>query len=55
MMHAFLVTLIHGSQRTERRVIAPNSVQAAIIGIGLMPDTHAPLSIFCKPLERIAR
>lgn len=53
-MKHYLVTLIQGTTRTVRKVIAANSIQATQIGIRMMPDTHAPVSIFCKPLERNA-
>lgn len=51
-MNHYLVTLIHGSERIVRHIIAHSSMQAALIGIRMMPDTHQPVSIFCKPLER---
>lgn len=53
-MRAYIVTMIHGSERTVRRVIALDSVQATIIGLCLMPETGLPLSIFCKPQELTA-
>jgi hypothetical protein len=51
-MNHYLVTLIQGATRTVRKVIASNSMQATLIGIRMMPDTHQPVSIFCKPIER---
>lgn len=50
-MRAYTVTMIHGSQRTVRRVIAQNTIRAALIGLCMMPETGLPLSIFCKPQE----
>lgn len=53
-MNRYLVTLIQGSTRTVRNVIANSSMQATLIGIRMMPDTGLPISIFCKPIERNA-
>ena len=51
-MNHYLVTLLHGSERTVRKVIASSSMQATLIGIRMLPDLDAPVSIFCKPLGR---
>lgn len=52
---AYQITLISGSLRVVRTVIAHTSMQATRISIGLMPDQTAPLAIICKPLCGIAR
>lgn len=49
---SYLVTLIHGSERIVRHVIAHSAMQATLIGIRMLPDTNAPLAIICKPVER---
>jgi hypothetical protein len=54
-MRPFLITIIRGAQRTERRVVADSSVEATIVGMLMSPEAKGPLSIFCKPLERIAQ
>jgi hypothetical protein len=51
-MNQYIITLIQGSTRTVRKVIAHSSMQATLIGIRMMPETHSPVSIFCKPAER---
>jgi hypothetical protein len=51
-MNHYLITLIHGGEKIVRNVIAHSSMQATQIGIRMMPNTHAPVSIFCKPAER---
>jgi hypothetical protein len=48
-MNHFVVTLIYGSERIVRNVIARSSMQATLIGIRMLPDTNAPLAIICKP------
>jgi hypothetical protein len=54
-MREYLITIIHGQQRTQRRVIASNTCQAAITGANMIGETDLPLTIFCKPMERIAQ
>lgn len=55
-MHEYLVTIIHGKERIQRRVIASNSISATLTGLAMFGKAEViPLSIFCKPLERIAR
>lgn len=53
-MRTFIVTLIQGSQRTVRKIVAPDTFSATEIAIGLMPNINMPLSIYCKPEERTA-
>jgi hypothetical protein len=48
--HSFEVTLISGSVRIVRNVIAHSAVNAARIALAYMPRTDAPLAIICKPL-----
>ena len=50
-MNHYLVTLIHGSTRIVRNIIAQSSIQATRIGLGMMPDTREPCAIICKPLR----
>lgn len=50
-MNRYLVTLIHGSTRTVRSVIAHSAMQATQIGMRMMPNTNAPLAIITKPVE----
>jgi hypothetical protein len=50
----YLITLIHGSDRTVRQIIAHSSMQATLIGIRMLPKLDAPISIFCKPAGRIS-
>jgi len=47
-MKHYLITLIHGNERIERNIIAPSAMQATLIGIRMMPNTSAPITIICK-------
>lgn len=49
---SYIVTLIHGSERIVRHIIAHSTMQAVSIGIAMLPDTAGPVSLFCKPAER---
>ena len=56
-MREFLITIIYGTQRIERRVLATCSIDATIVGMLMSHEAHTQaggLSIFCKPIERIA-
>lgn len=53
-MREYLITIIHDHQRTQRRVIASNTCQATITGVNMIGKTDLPLTVFCKPMERIA-
>jgi hypothetical protein len=52
-MREYLITVIFGAQRIERKVFASNPVDATIVGMLMSPEAHGALSIFCKPTERI--
>ena len=53
-MKHYLITLINGSERIVRNVIATSSVQAGRIALAMMPDTDEPCAVICKPLRRLA-
>ena len=48
---SFEVTLISGSIRIVRNVIAHSAVCATRIALSYMPCTAAPLAIICKPVS----
>lgn len=52
-MNHYRITLIHGSTRIERHIIAHSSMQATQIGLRMLPDVTAPLAILCKPEVRL--
>lgn len=52
-MHEFMITIIYGGQRIERRIVATCSIDATIVGMLMSPEAKGPLSVFCKPVERI--
>ena len=49
-MNHYRITLIQGTDRTVRKIIAHSSMQATLIGIRMLPKLDAPISIFCKPV-----
>ncbi len=54
-MNIFEITIIHDKARTTRRVIASDSISALITGMAFFNKKETlPLSVFCKPIERIA-
>jgi hypothetical protein len=50
---SFEVTLISGSIRIVRNVIAHSAVRATRIALSYMPCTAAPLAIICKPMPGV--
>lgn len=50
---AFEVTLISGTIRIVRQVIAHSAVTATRAAMAYMPCTAAPLEITCKPVARL--
>lgn len=53
-MREYLITVIYGTQRIERRIFALTSIDATIVGMLMSPEAKGPLSVFCKPVERVA-
>ncbi len=53
-MNHYLITLIFGTTRIVRNVIARSSVQAGRIALAMMLDTDEPCAMICKPLRRMA-
>lgn len=49
---AFEVTLISGSLRIVRNVIAHSAVVATRTALSYMPYTSAPLAVICKPVVK---
>lgn len=47
-MKAFEVTLITAKARAYRTIIARTSMEAARIGLRMMPDTDGAMGIICK-------
>ena len=45
----FEVTLIHGSTRTVRKIIAHAAMQATSAAINMLPDVPGQFAIICKP------
>lgn len=52
MIQPFQVAMYHNGQRLELRILSSNSVDAMIIGLGLMHKLKSPQSISCRPMER---
>ena len=50
-MNAYDFVLICAGQRTTRKIIAHGTVQATQIGLRMLPQISAPLSIICKPIK----
>ncbi len=49
---AFEVTLISGSVRIVRNVIAHSAIRATRTALSYMPCADAPMAIICKPMPR---
>lgn len=49
-VRTFLFTLIHGSERIERSIVAHSSTQAMLTGLRTSPPIDAPCAITCKPI-----
>lgn len=54
-MHEFRITIFHGPQRIERRIIATNSIEATMTGLMMSPEAKGPLTVFCKPIQEIVK
>lgn len=52
-MKHYLITLIHGSERIVRNVIANSSVQAGRIALSTMPAINEPCAIICAPVRSL--
>jgi hypothetical protein len=51
-MYCFV--MIQGKKRIERKIAACSTFEATRTGLNTAAFTGAPVSIFCKPLERKA-
>lgn len=51
---SYSITLLQDGERIVRHVIAHSTMQAALIGVRMLPNTTKPVSLFCKPIERIS-
>lgn len=52
-MNRYIITLIFGTTRIVRNVIARSSVHAGRIALAMMPDTDEPCAVICKPMGRM--
>ena len=51
---SFEVTLISGTVRIVRNVIAHSAILATRTALSFMPCTEAPLAIICKPMPGLS-
>lgn len=54
-MNGFEITLISGTRRVVRKVIAQSSTTATRIAMDYMPSTTEPMAIICKPALRLPK
>lgn len=47
----FEITIIHGSTRTVRKIIANAAMQATRIAMDLLPEPTERFAIICKPFQ----
>lgn len=53
-MNTYLITLIFGSHREQRNVIAASSTAAIQIGVAMMQTTVEPCTLIAKPMRRLS-
>jgi len=52
-MREYMVTTIYQDTRLMHRVIADSSTKAIMISLSMLEARTVPLSVYCKPTERI--